>query len=433
MGFRFRKSIKIAPGLKLNISKGGVSLTAGVRGASMSFGKRGTYANVGLPGSGISYRQRLDGPAPRRSTSQTDEEAGLITAQIKLQDDGTVDLLDQFDTPLSGKHKRLFWEQHGEQVVCWLEDQVHKLNAGSELLTSIHLDSINPEQLPRYSEQPFQEQEPARPDKSDQPRIPVLAEPVKPGLLGGLMPGRRARYREDLRRFQEASDNGMARWQEESERFQAEYRERERLWRVAVAQWQQGKLRHGEGEVAKKASYLNDLTSSLPTIETSLEAALSQLVWPRATLVDYSITERGSIVWLDVDLPEIEDLPPRVAKLSTNRKRIIIREKNQKQLRMQYAAHIHGIFFKLACTALAALPACRTVVISGYTQRLNSATGEINDEYLYSVRATPEVLSQTNFENLGQVNPIETMTLFEHRRKMTATGLFKPIEPYAPV
>ena len=43
MGFRFRRSIRLAPGLRLNVGKRGVSLSAGVRGASMSFGSRGTY------------------------------------------------------------------------------------------------------------------------------------------------------------------------------------------------------------------------------------------------------------------------------------------------------------------------------------------------------------------------------------------------------
>jgi len=32
MGFRFRKSFKIFPGLKLNVSKSGLGLSAGVKG-----------------------------------------------------------------------------------------------------------------------------------------------------------------------------------------------------------------------------------------------------------------------------------------------------------------------------------------------------------------------------------------------------------------
>jgi uncharacterized membrane protein YhaH (DUF805 family) len=62
MAFRFQKRIKILPGVRLNISKSGLSTTLGVRGASVNVGKRGVYGNAGLPGTGLSYRQRLDTP-----------------------------------------------------------------------------------------------------------------------------------------------------------------------------------------------------------------------------------------------------------------------------------------------------------------------------------------------------------------------------------
>ncbi len=70
MGFRFRRAVKISPGLRLNLSKGGLSLSAGVRGASMTFGTRGAYGNIGLPGTGLSYRGRLGGKS-RKSQSRT--------------------------------------------------------------------------------------------------------------------------------------------------------------------------------------------------------------------------------------------------------------------------------------------------------------------------------------------------------------------------
>jgi hypothetical protein len=66
MGFRFRRSVRLFPGVRLNFSRSGVSTSVGVRGASMTFGSHGTYANVGIPGSGLSYRTRLDAPAPRQ-------------------------------------------------------------------------------------------------------------------------------------------------------------------------------------------------------------------------------------------------------------------------------------------------------------------------------------------------------------------------------
>ncbi|MDF7676643.1 DUF4236 domain-containing protein [Neisseriaceae bacterium ESL0693] len=56
MGWRFRKSIKVLPGVRINIGKQGItSATIGRRGASINIGKKGTSANLGIPGTGLSY------------------------------------------------------------------------------------------------------------------------------------------------------------------------------------------------------------------------------------------------------------------------------------------------------------------------------------------------------------------------------------------
>jgi hypothetical protein len=66
MGFRFRRSIKLLPGLRLNVGKRGISTSIGVRGAHVTFGETGTRTTVGLPGSGVSYTH-LDKPHHERT------------------------------------------------------------------------------------------------------------------------------------------------------------------------------------------------------------------------------------------------------------------------------------------------------------------------------------------------------------------------------
>ena len=75
MGLRLRKSIKLMPGLKLNLSKSGMSLTAGRRGACVNFSSRGTRATVGMPGTGISYSAKLGGTRARAAAPQPVMEA----------------------------------------------------------------------------------------------------------------------------------------------------------------------------------------------------------------------------------------------------------------------------------------------------------------------------------------------------------------------
>jgi Protein of unknown function (DUF4236)/Bacterial SH3 domain len=55
MGWRFRNSVKIAPGIRLNFSKSGISTSLGGSGATVNIGSKGTRSTLGIPGSGVSY------------------------------------------------------------------------------------------------------------------------------------------------------------------------------------------------------------------------------------------------------------------------------------------------------------------------------------------------------------------------------------------
>lgn len=61
MGFRFQKRISILPGVRINLSKSGASASLGPRGADVNIGRDGVTANAGIPGTGLSYRQKLGG------------------------------------------------------------------------------------------------------------------------------------------------------------------------------------------------------------------------------------------------------------------------------------------------------------------------------------------------------------------------------------
>lgn len=61
MAWNYRKRIKIAPGVHLNFSKGGVSTSIGPKGAKISIGKNGTYLNTSIPGTGLYSRDKLSG------------------------------------------------------------------------------------------------------------------------------------------------------------------------------------------------------------------------------------------------------------------------------------------------------------------------------------------------------------------------------------
>jgi hypothetical protein len=80
MGWRFQKRISVLPGVKLNISKGGVSVRTGVSGAGITFARRGVRGTVGLPGSGLYYTEMIT----KRKPSATEDRwvAGAMTVVV---------------------------------------------------------------------------------------------------------------------------------------------------------------------------------------------------------------------------------------------------------------------------------------------------------------------------------------------------------------
>lgn len=72
MGFRFRRSVKIIPGVRLNFSKSGISTSIGGSGGTINFSKRGTRHTVGIPGSGLSFSSF----APKGSPSSSEYGSG---------------------------------------------------------------------------------------------------------------------------------------------------------------------------------------------------------------------------------------------------------------------------------------------------------------------------------------------------------------------
>ncbi len=53
--FRFYRRVNIFPGLSVNLSKSGPSLSVGFRGAHVTVGRKGIRKTVGIPGTGIYY------------------------------------------------------------------------------------------------------------------------------------------------------------------------------------------------------------------------------------------------------------------------------------------------------------------------------------------------------------------------------------------
>jgi Protein of unknown function (DUF4236) len=82
MAWSYRKRIKIIPGVYLNVSKKGISTSIGVRGASVTFGQNGTYLNTGIPGTGLSHRQKISSPSVPISEDTQSQNSEFVPDNI---------------------------------------------------------------------------------------------------------------------------------------------------------------------------------------------------------------------------------------------------------------------------------------------------------------------------------------------------------------
>ncbi|NKX56761.1 DUF4236 domain-containing protein [Arthrobacter mobilis] len=69
MGFRVRKSFRIAPGVRMTVTPKGIGVSAGVRGARISAHSSGRVTRtVGIPGTGISHVKTISPGTSRKTT-----------------------------------------------------------------------------------------------------------------------------------------------------------------------------------------------------------------------------------------------------------------------------------------------------------------------------------------------------------------------------
>lgn len=87
MGWRYRKSIKIAPGIKLNVGKKSMGVSIGGKHAGVSVNsKTGVTTRASIPGSGLSYTQRVGGKKNRsRRTSSRPPARAIARSEQPVQ------------------------------------------------------------------------------------------------------------------------------------------------------------------------------------------------------------------------------------------------------------------------------------------------------------------------------------------------------------
>ncbi|MDP3596771.1 MAG: hypothetical protein Q8S75_07260 [Nitrospirota bacterium] len=301
---------------------------------------------------------------------------------------------DQDGAPLSPALQDLAKKQQGDTVKAGLIKNCDEINQKIETLDVIHLATPSPSQKPVYTPVPF----------TNDP--PVAPYPKRFGLWGTLFPWVRKRI------------------ETENARAEAEYDDRMNTWRDY-------KAKHEKSESERRLLLQERLYKEPDAMQMVLEQRLQVIEWPRETIISLNISEDGKGAVIEVDLPEIEDVPRKTATYGGRGWKVTMKELSDTKASQLYMRHVHGIAFRVLGEAFASLPTISEIVLSGYSQRPNKTTGEISDEYLYSVRVTREAWSKINFGNLSAIEVTESLGQFELRRDMSKNGRFTAIEPFS--
>ncbi len=400
MGFRFQRRIRLAKGVHLNLSKSGVGISVGPRGAKIGFGPRGVHYSLGIPGTGLSYRKQYSYPAgtTRRRSGRVPEpdSSGIEEVELRLvlDESGRLRIELPDGTPLPPRLERQVKQDHDAEIRRFLADQCEKLNGGIDEILETHLATPSPNEHPVYEPRPFTMPRPPKP-------------PLKQlGPIDPLLPGRRARIEEANRAAQDA-------------------------WSAELAAWERARERHEAREAARRRELEEGLYSDASVMERVFEERLAEIDWPRETELSYGLARGGRSLALDIDLPEVEDMPTMRAEVSASQYKLNLKRRSATQVRKEYMRFVHAIVFRAVGEAFHALPAAEEVIASGYSQRPDPSTGQVRDDYLLSVRVDRSGWQQIDFSNLGDVDPIAALERFELVRDMTKTGVFRPITPLA--
>lgn len=429
MSFRLQKSIKIAKGVRLNVSKSGLGVSVGPRGAKISVGPRGVYGSAGIPGTGLSTRRKLSGSnssGNNRTQNSTngdrsvrveisiDEENGSETVSLyeggtKLNDESLLRKIKKdpsYKVKLEEVRMQVYEEilektnilivihKHSEKMTDWNAIAVKVSEAKPDVYEVKSFDKKCPEKDEIYSN---------------------LESEAKKNIKGLFGVKKKRKEYIDINIDQEYSVS-VSNWSKEKEEFDKKEKDEERKENKRY-------LEEYNAWIKEMERLLNP---DVPYIEERLEDIFSEIQLPADFSISFQIKNDGNDILLDIDLPEIEDFPSKKAQKLASGK-ISVKDKTQKELKEDYFTSIAGIGIYITSIAFSAAPKIETITASGYTQRVNKATGNIEDEYVYSVKFNSTKFGKLNFD---AIDPKFTIQDFENRMTVSKTYELNKIEPF---
>ena len=438
MSMRFRKSVKICKGVKVNFSKSGASLSLGGRGHGVTFGGRGTRAHVGIPGTGLSYSTRIGDHTRSRSRPSSRSVPSRPTVQvpkqigIRMDDKGKVIIEDGNGTEITNQavlRKIKATSQYQAQVAQLdvqrrekIDEMVRDAEVENERFINIFELSAIVDTLSRFKERldrirpaEYKVSEFDVPAPTKEKIKAFLTKEAETAVKGSIFTIGKLRKKYVEENLEKRYLNALSAWEDERDDFYA-FQEEE-------------KLAADEAAVEECENQKSFLTALIEGDESAVcevfDSWISTCELPVEIDISYDWNQRTGTMLLDVDLPEIEDLA-QTKLVKTDSGNLKEKKKTQAEVRGEYATLVFGLAIFIVSHTFNVSPAIQKIMISGYTQRRDK-DGNIKDDYIYSIKFTRDMFEQ---RDLSRVVPKDFCLSAENKCNMTTTSLFKAIAPY---
>ena len=435
MGLRFRRSVTICKGLRINFNKNSWGLSVGGRGYGYTFNSKGRKtAHVGIPGTGLSYV--VSANSKKNYTQPSRKQPTIVHTTIKLHmdDDGkmtffypngteitALSLINKIKrTPEYKLEKERMQQEHNKEML----EQITEYNKMNDELVSIntlctekilkeqdYLSELENLKKEKYQIKSFEQPEPTE-ESVKQDLLKVARKEIRSVVVWTLNK-RRNEYVES--KYKEEYKIRHDDWLKRKEAFE----QAEKTIEI------EANKKYKEEFEEKKAYLLNIIEGNEDCVCNDIDIWFNDLELPFECNINYEYIKQENKLLIDLDLPEIEDFPNQKAIQLTNGN-MKYKNKTQKELYEDYKNYVFGLAIFITGYIFNISPKIYNIIISGYTQRRNKV-GQINDDYVYSIKFDREKMSQYD---LIREDSFDICMKFENRCIINANGSLRTIEPY---
>lgn len=422
---RFRKSVKLCKGVRLNFSGSGVSMSLGVKGASVSIGKRGAYLNYGIPGTGLYDRVKIANGSSTGRSKRTSSYHSLnepmysYTYDIFIDDRGqtSLEVKDQYgnivtNSSIISKIRRSpEYKNRLDAIIAKKRDDVNE-----QTLSLLHIYKLS-ENLVDF-------------DSIKEAYNNLLSLPSPEECFDVPYPSRED-VRNQLIKDAETKISSIFFWTNKRKREEFVQSNLDLALANEIKEWELQKDCFVNAEKSlreeEKIKMEKILQTDIEGIYASIEEVLQNISLPVEFSLNYEI--ENSSLYLDLDLPEIEDMPlEKVSTLSSGK--ISIKQKTIKEQSADYAICVCGMSYFFASLLFNTTPEVDDIYISAYTQRENKQSGRTEDQYVYSVKFDRSKFASLDFQSL---DPIMTLCQFPHNIKISSSYKLETIDINKPL